>query len=761
MLGVSSLVSAVGIKEAFVQPFISDGSPSQWLSHLVNMARTHCSASNSAPFQALFQSSGYGKTRVLLNGKLGEEGVPRIYIHCQFLEPARSKHQNGYPNPVAGDDLKEAFPAAGAVVKWSEATEKLAHFILALLHRYYCNSDSEPPAPLNVSKKTVEYGPLFDNLGREWTVHGPHFHEQCIKALCQHVKRRSEGNAVVLMIWDEAAAMQLRTIMVEDDRLGAERDTDGKLFVRNVSARPVFRAACRKLHKWLEPTQLRVAHALLATLSNLNAASPSLGASDDSARFMDASFPDHDPMTGLVEEHTDLFPQQEPSYQQPTSVGSVINGERTMCYKAWQLGRPLWSSVKLDTDDGVGNKAHWAARKLFGGKQIGKSCDFTESQALALLFSRVAGLVIPGKLAEHMVESHMATAVEFVKQSKSLYAQYVSEPALAQGSRFILDKSDQTLCSDTFLSRVRAALSSAPPNPGDLGELAACALLLHAYDTREKTKKTADPLASCVSVPDFLDALVGSSWKFLLEQALSASKTRQGSVLKGLKNPFFDRLGSGFVSYNHFVRVGHIDNLEWPRLLYWAWERHAAIICPPGFPGVDLVIPIWYEGSDVSTKVGALPIQVKNTLAAFPSANLLHGSEAIGFKHDSAIFPGVFIGLRMQHEKGCAAKQLWKAFVLGTDEFTPALIAGDLACIACLEAAAVDELVSLCNLHRFRPQFSDRRYQLAKASYSAVTVGSGSSESGAGEAASRRGTASKRKISNASEPAGGLQKKGR
>eukprot|EP00961_Rhodomonas_salina_P295557 3935568-Rhodomonas_salina.1 len=165
-------------------------------------------------------------------------------------------------------------------------------------------------------------------------------------------------------------------------------------------------------------------------------------------------------MTGLVDEHTDLFPQQE-----PTSAGSVINGERTMCDKAWQLGRPLWSSVKLDTDDGVENKAHWAARKLFGGKQIGQSCNFTEQQALALLFSRVAGLVIPGKLAEHMVESHMATAVEFVKQSKSLYAQYVSEPALAQGSRFILDKSAQTLCSATFLSRVHAALSSAPPNP--------------------------------------------------------------------------------------------------------------------------------------------------------------------------------------------------------------------------------------------------------------------------------------------------------
>eukprot|EP00961_Rhodomonas_salina_P044035 591271-Rhodomonas_salina.2 len=220
----------MGIKEAFVQPFVCDGSPSRWLSHLVNMARTHCSANNSAPFQALFQSSGYGKTRVLLNGKLDEEGVPRIYIHCQFLEPACSKRQNGYPNPVAGDSLKEAFPAAGAVVKWSEATKKLAHFILALLHRYYCNGDPEPPAPLNVSKEAVEYGPLFDNLGRQWMDVGSHFHEQCIGSLCEHVKRRREGHAVVLIIWDEAAAMQLRTIRVEDDRLGAERDKDGKFF---------------------------------------------------------------------------------------------------------------------------------------------------------------------------------------------------------------------------------------------------------------------------------------------------------------------------------------------------------------------------------------------------------------------------------------------------------------------------------------------------------------------------------------------------
>jgi len=218
----------------------------------------------------------------------------------------------------------------------------------------------------------------------------------------------------------------------------------------------------------------------------------------------------------------------------------------------------------------------------------------------------------------------------------------------------------------------------------------------------------------------------------LLEEVLEGSTTRRGKRLSALQLSYITKLRSGFISFNHFVRVGDIENLDWPRLLIWAWERHAAIICPAGFPGIDLVIPIWYStAADGLTAVGALMIQVKNTLAKFPSANVLHGCEAIGFGDDKeAIFLGLFIGMRMQHatvqrDKGARlddAETRWTSCALGSKVVTPALIAGDLACVDSLSHEAVNELSKLCDLHRFKPGFSDRRYKLVKASYCAVPV---------------------------------------
>lgn len=497
----------------------------------------------------------------------------------------------------------------------------------------------------------------------------------------------------------------------------------------------VFREACKILHNRLHPS-VYVAHALLATLSNLDRATPSLAASHESARFIEAAVQDYLPITGLVQEHTDIFPSEK-------FVGHVEKGKRMDCSKAWQLGRPLWAAVEVEQGAPARNKAVWAARKLLCTTQTQLDAGpKRRQQMLALLYSRVAGFVLPKEQAEGLVASHMATALAY--EDGFILAQYMSEPALAEGAKYVTEINKIRLCA-TVLDEVSSVLSPAPPHPGDLGELGACALLLQAYDDCDResdvseddramkgnilrTWEKTDPLSSCITVASFLNCLVGTetrSWKLALGEAFPReTRTRKGIACHGRSELFLNKLGGGYVSFNHFVRVGHIDNLSWPRLLTWAWERHAAIICPHGFPGVDLVIPIWYTSADDgSTRMGAVLVQVKNTDSPFPGPNYLLGAEAIGFEAKDATFLGVFLGIRLRrNEEGQVLKRsakpsqnplAWKASFLGTTTRTPALIANDLDCIACLRDEDRTALASFCNLHRSRPEFVRERYDSA------------------------------------------------
>jgi hypothetical protein len=174
-----------------------------------------------------------------------------------------------------------------------------------------------------------------------------------------------------------------------------------------------------------------------------------------------------------LQEHSDIFPNEG-------CLVRVDKGIRTDCAHAWQLGRPLWAAVDVEQGAPIRNKAIWAARKLLCTTQAQLAGgEERKKQVLALLFSRVAGFVLPQDKAECLVASHMATALSY--EDGFIRAQYMSEPALAEGAKHVMESNGLRLCS-TILDEVGSVLSSSPPHAGDLGELAACALLLQTYD---------------------------------------------------------------------------------------------------------------------------------------------------------------------------------------------------------------------------------------------------------------------------------------
>jgi len=424
-------------------------------------------------------------------------------------------------------------------------------------------------------------------------------------------------------------------------------------------------------------------------------AAASVDISDSSLRFMMAQHTRYPPMTGLVDEHFDIFPvkQREPFDGAPVP-------DRADLDDLWQFGRPVWRSIQ--SMSGPDAKYQWAAAKLMCATDVStlpakvspSASEFRETgmpRLLAILFARVAGLIIPSTQAEAMVASHMATAINYV--DGSIVARYFSEPALAEGSKFVLRQMRWTMCAPEFVNSICTEMSKSPPHAGDLGEMAACMILLQVMDGADLR-----PTPS-ISAAEFLGRLVGPSWQEELRLRLcpGGAVTRSAATRDGAK--FFFSMSHGMVSYNHFVRVKDVPQAateqEWPKVLRWAWARQAAIICAAGQDLIDLVIPILHKVEDGKWLLGCLMVQVKNTedLCPPPCQGFVLGWNR---KEGGDMFPGAYVGLRLR-SSDVEQHQTWNVTV---SDSTPAFRANSFECLPCLDPGQRQALHNLCTLHR-------------------------------------------------------------
>eukprot|EP00961_Rhodomonas_salina_P160881 2166208-Rhodomonas_salina.2 len=197
----------------------------------------------------------------------------------------------------------------------------------------------------------------------------------------------------------------------------------------------------------------------------------------------------------------------------------------------------------------------------------------------------------------------MATVLEVGKKGESFRAGYVSDTYLACSAAFAVHHTAYTF--DTRFTDICMIFSKSVHNnssSGDVGELGVCMVLLEAMDLA--------PL----SLESYYKLCFSKSPSVKLCAFLVALFTHPVDV-----SDFHPNLNSN-VNFNHFTRVYNSDCLVDPEFVAKLWESEAGVLCPPGYLGVDIMIPALHTFSK-STHLffvchGATRAQVRQTSVA-------------------------------------------------------------------------------------------------------------------------------------------------
>ena len=165
---------------------------------------------------------------------------------------------------------------------------------------------------------------------------------------------------------------------------------------------------------------------------------------------------------------------------------------------------------------------------------------------------------------------------------------------------------------------------------GPRGEVIAALLLLYARD-RATTVPSNTPLPPgspldkgghpdsdpkydgavrrrIITVQQFLEALLGEANLKACADGLPRTYQNAASASIPLREAFQD----GFIYFNHFIKAQSYDAVNQEYLLL-AISRGAAIICPDGDVGVDIVVPVLIGTALQKKKVTAILIQSRNS----------------------------------------------------------------------------------------------------------------------------------------------------
>jgi hypothetical protein len=238
------------------------------------------------------------------------------------------------------------------------------------------------------------------------------------------------------------------------------------------------------------------------------------------------------------------------------------------------LGRPLWKmqwEYRLNKNND--KLVEFAAHKLLPDR-----CD----DGLCALFICRFGLQPVKGLANALVANHMATLVDVSLDRKSVVVHYKSEPILAEASALITSGDDPQEATPSnnpciVMQKVREKLQASllECDKGDRGEVAAAAWLGYSLDNvRMDSKKRCSGIHSRLSqeieVLEFLRAVCPNT------EELKENNDTFGYVLAGWK-----------INFTHFCRLGFSPDTS---ILKKCWDQRVAIYMPEGEEGLDLLI---------------------------------------------------------------------------------------------------------------------------------------------------------------------------
>ncbi|KAL2890644.1 hypothetical protein HOO65_010002 [Ceratocystis lukuohia] len=231
----------------------------------------------------------------------------------------------------------------------------------------------------------------------------------------------------------------------------------------------------------------------------------------------------------------------------------------------------------------------------------------TKTGLLALVSYRIPFTISNFALAESLVSQWMHTLIDVSDDREQLMVLQPGEPILALAAfQYGMTMSDMLLKALEVLDQ---ELYWNSVNVGDIGEFIAGLILLLAFDT-----------ASFVSFPEplplqvFLKNLLGDA---VVKDLLTVSKD-------SLDLNFGTMLSFGTVFFNRiYRRVTAPSETD----IYNMYRTCTACYLPPGFNGVDILIPVWVPPQDDRMGyVGCILVQVKNKAYHRFAANAMNSA---------------------------------------------------------------------------------------------------------------------------------------
>uniref|UniRef100_A0A1D1ZLT8 Serum albumin n=1 Tax=Anthurium amnicola TaxID=1678845 RepID=A0A1D1ZLT8_9ARAE len=417
---------------------------------------------NHLPYGTLFQSSGYGKTRLIEQIAMK---IPTLYV-C--LRPKRS---TGYP--PATPYAPEIFDSLGQI---SSGEEWRFMFILwhaiKKLHGYSLNESAE-----NLWKWQLDY---------EWC---NKFWKEVSEASkdWKKVDQKDANLGMDRFPFTENPDNQIKILLCIDEArslIDSVQD-DGCTQFR------LFRRAMRHIG-WNGFFVL-----FLDTLSKISNFTPPSSA-DPSARKDDLGFELFHPFIRLTT--MDIFEGKAEDLAGTSEEGQIVQLAR--------LGRPLiysYFDVKRkssSTEVALRGLVSLLQIKLFGGVNAFKDSK-KKMSSIAILSVLVCLDISPqSKIASDLVASHMATCVAVSRDRERLLVRYPSEPLLAEAALSAITNNDTLVC---VLQKFNEMLKKGFVDAGPRGEVVARIILVLAVRSIQEKKEWKSTVITVKRLMELLD----------------------------------------------------------------------------------------------------------------------------------------------------------------------------------------------------------------------------------------------------------------
>ncbi|KAJ1555818.1 hypothetical protein HK405_012449 [Cladochytrium tenue] len=225
-------------------------------------------------------------------------------------------------------------------------------------------------------------------------------------------------------------------------------------------------------------------------------------------------------------------------------------------------GRPLWWSLLSIEPQDVWKIVLTACEKLVGGLNFDKKFPMNEAHAATIIRTRVPFVVHRADLAGELVASHMWWCLYISPDRNQIVSTMGSEPILSEAGAIWMKKRGEDVLK-LFTGMVQRSMVDI----GHGGE-AVPGTINHYY-------------TGVLDLKDF----IGATFNVRFLRMLAAESRKLSEITR---QP--DPIAVGKVSFTHFVAASRrMPSMPELALLF---SRGAAIMCPPGTPGVDLLIPV-------------------------------------------------------------------------------------------------------------------------------------------------------------------------